>query len=141
MSIFNNLKTAHAAIVVDMARHSIDPKDNTSGKLGAEINNLAVEALTHGINSDAWREYMSLFASNEAELAHLSDPKKTEDPKFGWLRQFRAYIVSNAICDIGTNGKTHDKITDEINILEDQVDAGFVAKRRIKIPPVPPSGV
>lgn len=132
MSIMNNLKMAHAAIVVDLTKKSLDPNDPNLGKLGPEINKMAVDALTGGVGSVEWTEYMRLYASNEAELAHLADPNK----KDAWLRQQRAYIVSNAICDIGTNGKTHDKVGVEINIADDQIDATFIAKRRIKIPPV-----
>ena len=128
----NNLKVAHAAIVLDMAKRSLQPTNPDLGKLGPEINKMAVDALTEGVGSDQWTEYMRLYASNEAELAQLADP----DKKDSWLRQQRAYIVSNAICDIGTNGKTQDKVGIEINIADDQPDAVFIAKRKIKIPTI-----
>jgi len=107
MSILNNLRKAHAAIVLDQTKKALEPNNPELGKLGAQVNALAVEALTKGINSDAWKDYMKLFASNEAELAQLADTTKTEGvagAQAAWLRQMRAYIVSNAICDIGTNG-------------------------------------
>ena len=137
MSILNNLKKAHAAIVLDNTKAAVGV--NNTGTLGAQVNNLAVDALTHGIGSEQWNVYMHLFASNEAELAQLADPAKTEGvagAQAAWLRQMRAYIVSNAICDIGTNGRTFDRINGDINIANDQEDAGFIAARRIQFPDV-----
>jgi len=139
MSILNNLRKAHAAIVLDQTKKALEPNNPELGKLGAQVNALAVEALTKGINSDAWKDYMKLFASNEAELAQLADTTKTEGvagAQAAWLRQMRAYIVSNAICDIGTNGKTFDKINGDINIADDHEDAAFIATRKIVIPDV-----
>ena len=139
MSILNNLRKAHAAIVLDQTKKALEPNNPELGKLGAQVNALAVEALTKGINSDAWKDYMKLFASNEAELAQLADTTKTEGvagAQAAWLRQMRAYIVSNAICDIGTNGKTFDKINGDINIAQDQEDAAFIATRKVPIPDV-----
>jgi len=139
MSILNNLKKAHAAIVLDQTKKAVDPNNPNLGKLGAQVNAMAVEALTDGIDTDAWNEYMKLFASNPAELAQLADPAKTEGvagAQATWLRQMRAYIVSNAICDIGTNGKTFDKINGDINIADDHEDAAFIATRKIVIPDV-----
>jgi len=139
MSIFNNLKKAHAAIVVDQTKKALDPQNANVGTLGAQINTMAVEALTNGLGTDAWKDYMTLFASNAAELAQLADPTKTEGvpgAQAAWLRQMRAYIVSNAICDIGTNGKTFDKINGDINIVDDAPNAAFIATRKIVIPDV-----
>jgi len=136
MSILDNLKRAHAAIVVDLAKKAVDPADNTVGKLSPQVNSLAVEALTGGIDSQAWKDYMSLFASNAAELAQLSDPAKTANGQNAWLAQMRAYIVSNAICDIGTNGNTANKVNGDINIADDAPNAAFIAARKIVIPDV-----
>ena len=139
MSILNNLKKAHAAIVLDQTRQALEPQNPNLGRLGAQINSFAVEALTHGLGSDQWNDYMTLFASNAAELAQLADPARTEGvagAQAAWLRQMRAYIVSNGICDIGTNGRTFDKINGDINIQQDQPDAAFIATRRIVIPDV-----
>jgi hypothetical protein len=139
MSILNNLRKAHAAIVLDQTKKALDPNNPDLGKLGAQVNALAVDALTHGLGTDAWNDYMTLFASNPAELAQLADPAKTEGvagAQAAWLRQMRAYIVSNAICDIGTNGKTFDKINGDINIADVQEDAAFIATRKVAIPDV-----
>ena len=139
MSIFNNLRKAHAAIVVDQTKKGLDPQNPNVGTLGAQVNTMAVDALTNGVGTDAWNEYMKLFASNAAELAQLADPQKTEGvagAQAAWLRQMRAYIVSNAICDIGTNGKTFDKINGDINIADDAPNAEFIATRKIVIPDV-----
>ena len=138
MSIFNNLKLAHLAIVRDQTQHSImpDPNNPNSGKLGAEFNKMAVEALTAGIGSQAWTDYMKHFASNQKELDRLADKNMT--PNDGWLRQQRAYIVSNSICDTGTQGKTTEKVDDGINLsaADSLPDDVFIATRRFVIPPV-----
>ncbi|HEY0723258.1 MAG TPA: hypothetical protein VGD41_04610 [Pyrinomonadaceae bacterium] len=137
MSILNNLRKAHAAIVLDQTKRALQPNNPDLGKLGGHINELAVDALTHGLGSDAWTDYMTLFASNPAELAQLADPAKTEGVAgAAWLRQMRAYIVSNAICDIGTNGKTFDKVTADVNIAEDQANEEFIKTRKVAIPDV-----
>ena len=137
MSILNNLKKAHAAIVLDNTQAALGVAN--TGTLGARVNNMAVDALTNGLGTVQWQDYMHLFASNADELAQLADPARTEGvagAQAAWLRQMRAYIVSNAICDIGTNGRTFDRINGDINIQNDAEDAAFIAARRIQFPDV-----
>lgn len=136
MSILTNLKKVNAAIVVDKAKKAIEPNNNAVGGLSARVNSHAVDALINGIKSKEWAAYMSLFANNAAELAQLADPGKTEGGQNPWLKQMRAYIVSNAICDIGTNGNTAANVDAQINIAEDQEDAAFIATRPFEIPNV-----
>lgn len=95
-------------------------KDNAIGHppeppqaLSLKLSNAAVAAITNGIKSPEWRQYMSLFADNAQQLERLTVPKVGE-PKY--LRLMRAYIVSNAVCDAGTNAHTANKI----DVLIDQ---------------------
>lgn len=126
MTIMKNLKKVHAAVA----------KDNiVSGKLGTRIGLLAVEAITGGVKSEAWRDYMSLFADNPEQLERLiSDPPPSDE---SYLLQLRAYIVSNAICAADTGTFVADRVDDRINgNVSDEVDVDFVAGRLISIPNV-----
>jgi hypothetical protein len=136
MSIIANLKLAHAAIVNDFAKKLIKPDDMDAGKLGPRLNLMAVDALTQGIGTQAWSDYMSLFANNEDELAQLIDPERAKDPTMPWLKQSRAYIVSNAICDIGTNGETGRNVNTLIDVSNGEADDAFIAERKLKFPPL-----
>ena len=109
MTILKNLKRMHAAVTKDLI--------NDDPKLGAKLNNAAVNALTGGLKSEAWKSYMAIFADNEAQLERLTVPKDGELP---YLRQMRAYMVSNAICDITTNGHTN-------HTVDGRIDAGLDA--------------
>lgn len=104
MTIMKNLEKVHAAVVVDKAK--------AEGQLGESIGILAVEAIMKGIKSDEWKTYMSLFADNAEQLDRLT----VETPGEGtYLRQARAYIVSNAVCAAGTNTFTGARVDERID--------------------------
>jgi hypothetical protein len=107
-SILNNLKKVHAAVVAQRVT-------SDESAIGAALNRAAVAAVTGGIRSDAWKSYMAVFASNPEQLERLTVEKPGESP---YLAQMRAYIVSNAICDAGTNAFTNNKVTKAIDGLE-----------------------
>jgi hypothetical protein len=109
MSIFKNLKKAHAAVAVDLA-------NNDNPTLGKQFSDLAVAAVTKGLESPEWKKYMSLFADNAEQLERLTVQADGEEK---YLRLFRAYIVANSICDITTQ-------TDTINKIDETIDAGIV---------------
>ena len=131
MSILNNLKKMHAAIVVDRVKNENNPK------IGPRLNILAVKALTGGIKSDDWKFYMAIFADNAAQLRRLT---VAEDGEPAYLQQSRAYIVSNAICDVGTNGQTAQnvdgKIDDGLTVAADTEPVQFRPEDFKKIPEV-----
>jgi hypothetical protein len=95
-----------------------DDRDNGSppGLIGKQLSNAAVEAITNGIKSEQWKTYMSLFADNAGQLERLTVPQPDEPT---YLPLLRAYIVSNAVCDIGTTTNTINKIEN------DDIDAGL----------------
>jgi hypothetical protein len=68
-------------------------------------------ALFGGIKSDAWKSYMAVFADNPDQLTRLTEEVDGEEP---YLKQMRAYVVTSAVCDPGTNlniaGKVDFKI-------------------------------
>lgn len=127
-SIMDNLRKAHAAVAVDNAVGS--------GKLGTDIGRLAVEAITGGIKSAAWKTYMSLFADNPAQLERLTlDPPPASEKDY--LPQLRAYIVSNAVCAADTGTFVADRVDDRIDgSASDTLDAEFIKGRPFPIPDI-----
>ena len=125
-NIMDNLRKVHAAVAVDNAVGS--------GKLGTDIGRLAVEAITGGITSPAWKTYMSLFADNPAQLERLTvNPPPAAEKDY--LPQLRAYIVSNAVCAADTGTFVADRVDERINgSVSDVVDNEFVAGRPFPIP-------
>jgi hypothetical protein len=110
MSIFKNLKKVHKAVVDDLL--------NEPPTLSALINNAAVKAVMGGRQSGDFKSYMAIFADNPAQLERLTVPVNNEP---AYLEQMRAYIVSNAICDIGTNSHTGNNVKPKIDGGEDGV--------------------
>ena len=114
MTITDNLKKAHVAVVIDTFH---------GGNLGYRVGQLAIKALTGGINSTAWENYMRLFADNEQQLDRLI--KQTDDDE-DWLIQSRAYMVSNAICDAQTKTDTGHNVMTAIDLgVADAQTPGF----------------
>ena len=106
MSILNNLKKIHAAVTAQRVSNNESP-------LGRALNEAAVLALLGGFGSDAWRSYMAVFADNPEQLERLTVKQDDDEPFY--ISQMRAYIVSNAICDSGTNAFTSNRVTDLID--------------------------
>ena len=92
-----------------------DPTKKTG--LGLLLKNAAIEAIEAGIGTPPWEAYMSMFADSEEQLKRLtvSDPAKDEQ----WLRESRAYIVTNSICSVDTNTKTR------LGVKMDELDKGL----------------
>lgn len=100
MSIKNNLAKVHVVVVIDTFK---------AGSFGRLLRAAAINALTKGIGSDEWKEYMSLFADNNEQLMRLT---VEDDNEPGWFKESRAYIVSNAICGADTTGQTGANVGD-----------------------------
>lgn len=132
MSILKNLQRAHAAVAVDTV------KGTPPGALGKALSNAAVKAITKGLGSDEWRSYMAIFADNAAQLERLTvqKPPGQEDDYFPLLR---AYIVSNSVCDIGTNTNTVNRVDARIDkdLLNETADGVPDQYRPADIPKIP----
>lgn len=124
MTILKNLQTVAAAVAVSELRGL---------PFSEQVKNASVDAIMHGIESQQWKDYMSLFADNAEQLTRLT-VIQANDPSY--LPQFRAYIVSNAVCGGFTGTRTHLNIDNRIdlNITNDNSD-GTVLKP-FPIPPV-----
>jgi hypothetical protein len=132
MSILKNLQKAHAAVVVDAV------KGATPGALGKAFSNAAVNAITKGLGSDEWRAYMAIFADNAAQLERLTvqKPPGEEDD---YLPLLRAYVVSNSVCDIGTNTNTVNRVDARIDkgLTDEAADGVPNQYRPASIPKIP----
>jgi hypothetical protein len=100
-NILENIGQIHVAVVKD--------KETRESKLAQALSALAVKAIMGGLGSPDWREYMSIFADNEAQLSVLCEVQPDE-PEDSYLPQSRAYIVSNAVCSAGTNTATTNNV-------------------------------
>ena len=116
MSIMDNLKKMSAAVKADTER---------AGNLGFRMRNAAIDALTGGINSAEWVKYMSIFADNAAQLRRLTVVDEQNDPN--WIKESRAYIVSNAVCGANTTTDTSANVRQEIDDgLDGEADEGVI---------------
>jgi|SRR4030095_6213787 myo-inositol catabolism protein IolC len=124
MTILKNLQKVHTAVVVDTFK-------GAPLRLGDRIMKLALTAVEGGIGSDEWKDYMSLFADNAVQLARL---RGTDGNNKDYLKQFRAYIVTNAMCDASTDTKTGFRVDERIDeLIQDDQPDGTVTKP-IEIP-------
>lgn len=105
MSILQNLKKVHAAVVAQKMNNDESP-------FGVALNSAAVQAVLGGLGSEAWKNYMAVFADNAAQLERLTVKKAGEQP---YVSQMRAYIASNGICDIGTNAHLNNGVDARID--------------------------
>ena len=126
MSIKNNLAKVHVAVVIDTFK---------GGPFGAKLKASAIAAITKGLNSEEWKDYMKLFADNEQQLTRLT----VEDPNEpSWFKESRAYIVSNAICGADTTGETGANVDDGFSAdasLPEEPDG--TVQRDFEIPAIP----
>jgi hypothetical protein len=106
MSIFKNLKRMHAAVIAQQI--------NGASPLGQALNNAAVPALLGGMTSDAWKSYMAVFADNPEQLKRLTEVRQ-DPPEPPYVSQMRAYIVSNAICDVTTTAFLNNRVDAKID--------------------------
>ena len=105
MTILDNLKRSEVAVYVS--------KFHKRG-LGTLLANAAADAITEGINSDQWKQYMALFCDTPEELERLTKPKQN-DPNETYLKRMRAYILANAICSSDTGTVTANGVDERID--------------------------
>lgn len=114
--ILENLKKVHAAVVADRITNQPSP-------LGAALNKAAVAAMMGGLGSDAWRQYMAIYADNDDQHTRLSQMIPDEANKAPYLAQLRAYIVSNAVCFPDTNAFVDNQLDDRVDGRQNTADA------------------
>lgn len=130
MKIREKLLRVHVAVILD--------KIQGGGMLAGDIGQSAVKAITKGLGSDEWKEYMALFADSADQLKRLTTD--ASDGANSWLPHARAYIVSNAVCAAATDIATHkglDEIGDiDAGNLNETPDPAVAALRKIVVPNV-----
>lgn len=134
MKIIDRAKAISQLLVKDQAE--------TGGLLALPLQVLAVEATLGGVKSPAWKIYMRILASNEAQLKRLT----AEDPLAGekYVRETSAYMVANATCGGQTPNRLAEFLDERIDLdVAEQTDPDFAATRLINfqlLEPAPPGG-
>lgn len=67
----------------------------TASKLHTDFTSAALNAIRGGITSAEWKEYMRLFADNEAQLKRLTGEDSSTE---GYVKVASAYLVANGTC-------------------------------------------
>jgi hypothetical protein len=137
MNIKKKLLQVQAAVALDKAKGS-------GGALGEAIGLAAERALTKGMESDEWKDYMALFADSAEQLQRLTTTDL--DGTNAWLPRARAYIVANAICAPGTDTVTIKGVIGigDIDVnkpdgtaLDETFDQAVANRRAVNVPPLP----
>lgn len=66
------------------------------GTKGYKLKVAAIKATLGGINSNDWKKYMSIFASNEDQLKRLTG--RDANAADTWVKETSAYLVANGTC-------------------------------------------
>jgi len=93
--------------------------------LGLLLKNSAVEAIMKGVGSKEWITYMAMFADNQEQLDRLTVPAAADGKQ--WLKQARAYIVSNSVCAPSTNTATGNGIFND-PLIDSEIDKSVATK-------------
>lgn len=125
MKIVDKIKKVRVGIVLDTFK---------GGTKGFDLKVAAVNAALGGINSEAWRKYMTIFADNEAQLNRLTakDPQAVNP----WIKETSAYMVANGTCGGETPNNLLQGIDERIDAdLSFTTDPNF--QRHITFDPIP----
>ncbi len=92
--------------------------------LGESVRKQAVDAIKGGEDTPEWKEYMSLFARDEIQLARLMPTDETKNVYE--MDVARTYLVGNGTCGAETTGfhliqGVEDKLDE--NLPEDDSEA------------------
>lgn len=79
-----------------ISAHLGKDKEATGGLLGLPLQGAAIDAAIAGRESEEWRRYMSIHASNEDQLKRLTGQDELANESY--VRESSAYMVGNAMC-------------------------------------------
>lgn len=110
MAISNNIDAKINAIRQERIafEESDEPKPGTP--IGNEVEQKATSAILGGTQD--WIAYVSLFATNDAELARLIPTDGTLDAT---RRKARAYLAANGMCGMTTGDNLKNGVTTDLD--------------------------
>ena len=95
MTISANI-TAKATAIQDEAV-AFEAGEITKTPIATEVREKSTAAIIQGQPNQAWKDYMQLYATTDAELNRLVVNDNNDD-----RQQARAYLVANGMCSMGT---------------------------------------
>lgn len=103
MSIKKNLQKTAVAVAISALN---------GGDLADKLGERAIKAITNGMGSKEWKEYMAIFCDTKEELAQLTLVRPATDKSY--MPHMRAYIVSNAVCVGATGTRTGNGVDKDV---------------------------
>ena len=89
---------------IDTIKTNMQNDREGNAVLGEKMRTLASLAMIEGINSNAWEQYMRIFASNDKQLQRLTGKDEDYNVNTTWGKTALAYIVAGGVCGISTVG-------------------------------------
>ena len=111
MAISDNIQAKADQVEAENEARTLDP--NAPIPHTQELHDKASAAILGGNKSQAWGDYMSLFATTPEELAHLIPTDGDTDPG---RQTLRAYLVAGGMCLGGTTGGMLNPITQGLDL-------------------------
>ena len=81
----------------------VQERAKTDPDFAAQVKDQAIAAIYQGFGKEAWDAYMRNFADTEKQLTRLTT---TDGDGITYVRESRAYLVSNSVCFPGTTDGT-----------------------------------
>lgn len=91
-------------------------KEKAGGTKALPMQQKAIKAILGGIGSEAWRDFMTILASNEDQLKRLTG--KDDKANELYVRESSAYAAANSTC----GGQTPDRLP---QFLDPRIDDGL----------------
>lgn len=119
MSIKDNLLKTQKAVANDIG-------NGNALELADKLREAAIAAITNGMKSKEWKQYMALFCDNPNELAQLTTVRNTDR---NYMPQMRTYIAATAVCLPDTNTDIAGAVSEDV-----EPPAGSVAPNGAEAP-------
>ncbi len=102
--------------------------------VASEIQRLSTRAIRNGVQSEHWKDYMCIFASNPAQLQRLIG-NDNDYNQTAWGDISLAYVTANGMCGVGTTTGTRKNLPEQ---LVEGLDEGLLSDEQ-EIPDCPNS--
>ena len=111
MPISKNISDKALAIHEEWAKFQNGEIPDT--KIATEVREKSTAAILQGNKSQAWIDYMQLFATTTQELDHLIPRDGTTD---GELEKRRCYLVAAGMCSMGTTDQLPKNVGTKLDL-------------------------